>query len=107
MTFMRNLLPAASTGFEEECRMEKEAELIRRERFLVRFPRIASTPLINRAFGAVHSHGIQYFLFLLVAILVFTAIKVPFLHAPFTGKHSMKYNTYVEPAVYMVQEDDK
>ena len=42
---------------------------------------------------------------LLAVLLLFTWIKSPYLAAPFTGEHSMKYNTYVEPAVYMVQKD--
>jgi len=49
--------------------------------------------------------GYPYLLGLLAILLLFTWIKAPYLAAPFTGDHSMKYNTYVEPAVYMVQKD--
>jgi len=49
--------------------------------------------------------GYTYLVGLLAILLFFTWIKVPYLAAPFTGEHSMKYNTYVEPAVYMVQKD--
>ena len=61
--------------------------------------------MVNRAFRALYCHGYSYVLDLLLAITAFTWIKVPYLTAPFTGEHSMKYNTYVEPAVYMVQKD--
>ena len=100
-----HFLSAASTGLEEEIRDEKIAEKMRRERFPERFPGIASLPVVNRAFGAAYRHGFPYILALLISITVFTAIKVPYLQVPFTGEHSMKYNTYVEPAFYMVQKD--
>ena len=61
--------------------------------------------MINRAFLALYCHGFSYVLALLLAITVFTAIKVPYLNVPFTGEHSMKYNTYVEPAFYMSQKN--
>ncbi len=93
-----------STGLEEEYRNEKNAERMRRERFQYRFPKLSSFPLVNGTFGAIYCHGFSYVLVLLISIVVFTAIKIPHLHAPFTGQHSMKYNTYVEPAVYMDQK---
>jgi hypothetical protein len=106
MKFNKNqFLSSVSTGLEEEYRNEKNAERMRRERFQARFPKLSSFPLVNGTFGAVYRHGFSYVLVLLVSIVVFTAIKVPYLQAPFTGEHSMKYNTYVEPAVYMVQKD--
>ena len=98
-------LSAVSTGLEEEFQGEKIAENTRRDRFPERFPGIASLPVVNRAFGAIYCHGFPYILALLISITVFTAIKVPYLQVPFTGEHSMKYNTYVEPAFYMVQKD--
>jgi hypothetical protein len=101
---MQRFLPPVSNRLEEEYRKEKEEERIRRERFPGRFPRIASLPVINRAFAAVYCHGIPYVLLLLLAIVVFTAIKAPYFSAPFTGEHSMKYNTYVEPALHMVEK---
>jgi len=71
------LLPPASTVLEEE----------------------------HRAGEAGERRGYPYVLGLLAVLLLFTWIKAPYLAAPFTGEHSMKYNTYVEPAVYMVQKD--
>ena len=44
---------------------------------------------------------------ILVGILVlFTWIKAPYFDYNFTGEHSMKYNTYVEPAKYMAERND-
>lgn len=98
-------LSSVSTGLEEELQNEELAESARRDRFQERFPGIASVPVVNRAFRAVYCHGFSYVLVLLIAITVFTAIKVPYLKAPFTGEHSMKYSTYVEPAFYMSQKN--
>jgi hypothetical protein len=90
---------------EEEYRDEKNAEQRRLESFPEQFPKIASIPFIHRIFGAIYCHGFPYIIVLLILIVVFTSIKAPYFHAPFTGQHSMKYNTYVEPAAYMVQKD--
>ena len=101
----KSFLPSVSTGLEEAFRNEELAERARRDRFQERFPKIASVPVVNRAFRAVYCHGILYVLALLLAVTVFTAIKVPYLNVPFTGEHSMKYSTYVEPAFYMTQKN--
>jgi 4-amino-4-deoxy-L-arabinose transferase-like glycosyltransferase len=46
-------------------------------------------------------------LLLLILILIgFTVIKAPYFDYNFTGAHTMKYNTYVEPAKYMVEQND-
>ncbi|MBE0568902.1 MAG: glycosyltransferase family 39 protein, partial [Deltaproteobacteria bacterium] len=103
-TAMSRFFPPGSTRLEEEYRKEKDAERSRKERFPDRFPGIASLPLINRAFAAVYCHGYPYVLLLLLSIAVFTAIKAPYFAAPFTGEHSMKYNTYVEPALHMTEK---
>lgn len=72
-----SLLPPVSTALEEE----------------------------HRAGIAAGKPGYPYLIGLFAILLLFTWIKVPYLAAPFTGEHSMKYNTYVEPAVYMLQKD--
>ena len=59
----------------------------------------------RRAEQAEGHRGVPYALGLIAILFLFTWIKAPYLAAPFTGEHSMKYNTYVEPAVYMVQKD--
>ena len=51
-------------------------------------------------------HGITYVVSMICIIALFTAIKAPYFHVPFTGDHSIKYNTYVEPALYMSQRND-
>jgi len=94
-----------NSSLEEEFRSEEQSEKARREGFSDRFPRIASVPVVNRTVRALYCHGVSHILVLLTVITVFTAIKIPYLGAPFTGEHSMKYSTYVEPAVYMLQKD--
>ncbi|MGE5753273.1 MAG: ArnT family glycosyltransferase, partial [Deltaproteobacteria bacterium] len=103
-TSMQRFLPPVTTRFDEERRAEKAAELERANRFPERFPGMASLPGIGRVFASVYRHGALQALLLLSAIVVFTAIKAPYFAAPFTGEHSMKYNTYVEPALHMVEK---
>lgn len=44
---------------------------------------------------------------LLIIILgIFTSIKAPFFANNFTGEHAMKYNSYVEPAKYMAEQNN-
>jgi len=86
---------------EEACRAERDAERMRRERFAARLPGLASFPGLGRVLVGFYGHGFPYIAALVLAIAVFTAVKLPYLGVPFTGPHSMKYNTYVEPAIYM------
>lgn len=45
--------------------------------------------------------------FLLLSLLIlFIIIKLPLLNKSFTGNNTIKYNTYVEPAIYMVENND-
>jgi hypothetical protein len=99
------LLSAASTAMDEDLRADRRAERERAERFAGRFPFLASVPLLHGAFRALYRHGPAYVLILVLTVAAFTAIKAPYFSAPFTGEHSMKYNTYVEPAYYMLQKD--
>jgi len=43
---------------------------------------------------------------LIISIIVFTLIKVPYFDYNFSGEHEMKYSAYVEPAINMVEERD-
>jgi 4-amino-4-deoxy-L-arabinose transferase-like glycosyltransferase len=46
-------------------------------------------------------------LFFLILILIgFTIMKAPYFDYNFTGANTMKYNTYVEPAKYMIEKGD-
>lgn len=59
--------------------------------------------LIGRWF---YKEGWQFILLLLFIMLFFTAVKYPFFDRSFTGTHTMKYNTHVEPARYMAERND-
>ena len=48
---------------------------------------------------------LSYFLLLLI-LIGFTLIKAPYFETNFTGAYTVKYNTYVEPAIYMVENND-
>lgn len=46
------------------------------------------------------------FLLLILIFFVFTIIKIPAWDTSFTVNHPMKYNTYVEPALNMLEQND-
>ena len=66
---------------------------------------IPGIPTVER-FLARSSHGVPYIVGMMCILALFTATKAPYFHVPFTGGHSIKYNTYVEPALYMSQKND-
>jgi hypothetical protein len=41
-----------------------------------------------------------------IFLIAFTSVKIPYFNSPFFGSQSKKYNTYVEPALYMVQTNN-
>lgn len=45
--------------------------------------------------------------FLLISLIIlFVSIKLPILNKSFTGNNTIKYNTYVEPAIHMVKNNN-
>jgi hypothetical protein len=97
-------LLAATTALDEDRRTEERGARARGERFRDLFPRVSAVPVVGGVLRGGYAHGIPYLAAVLVSLMVFTAIKLPYLQAPFTGEHSMKYSTYVEPATYMLQK---
>jgi len=57
-------------------------------------------------FKSLYRTGWLYLLVLLIILLLFTLVKYPYFAVSFTGVHTMKYNSYVEPAKYMYERDD-
>jgi MFS family permease len=53
-----------------------------------------------------HRKNWPYLIGLIFIIAIFTAIKAPYFKTSFTGEHTMKYNTYVEPAKYMHERNN-
>ena len=47
-----------------------------------------------------------YLLGLIFIIFFFIVRKIPYWHIPFTHNHPLKYNTYVDPALSMLKEND-
>ena len=43
---------------------------------------------------------------ILFVVILYTIIKAPYFDQNFTGEHPMKYSAYVEPAIYMVENND-
>ena len=91
---------------EDEYKTDLEKERSLKTNFTNLHPRIYNTPIVGRVGSWAYSNGLFYLLLLFMILLLFTMIKFPFLSLPFTGDHSMKYSTYVEPALYMSQKND-
>ena len=93
-------------GIDEELRVEQEGERNTRSRFPALFPRIFAVPVVGNVARACYSFGFAPFMALFTILVLFTAIKAPYFTLPFTGEHSMKYNTYVEAAQHMAERND-
>ena len=91
---------------EAEYRSEAEANGDRRNRFIARHTALTRYPVIRHVSLFFHRHGSRRVFILGAILLVFTIIKAPYLDVPFTGEHSTKYTTYVEPAVYMAERNN-
>jgi len=92
---------------EREIRYEKYREDIlenkRCKNFKEKFPVINKIPMFGTFFRYIYKENWRFMLGLLLILTAFTAIKAPYFNTSFTGEHSMKYNTYVEPAKYMYE----
>ena len=91
---------------EEEYQSDVESRKTRSAQFEKRFPTIDKTPLMRGVARGLYSHGSAPVISLIAILLIFTAIKAPYFSMPFTGEHPTKYNTYVEPALYMSQTNN-
>lgn len=91
---------------ETEYGSEVEADQGRRIRFLEKHAALTRYPVIRNVPLFFNRHGFRRILTLGVILLVFSGIKIPYLKTPFTGAHSTKYTTYVEPAVYMAEKNN-
>ncbi len=93
-------------GVEEEQKKEKEEEERRKEDFPAKFPKANKVPVIRNIVRWCYREGWWSIIILLLIFIMFTAIKAPYLGVSFTGEHSMKYNSHVEPAKYMYERND-
>jgi len=91
---------------EEEYRSDLERRRVLRAQFENRFPAIGKIPIARGVARGLYSHGSVAVCSLVTILLIFTAIKAPYFSMPFTGEHPTKYNTYVEPALYMSQSNN-
>ncbi len=91
---------------EDEKEKEGEAEKKREEEFEGKFPRINKIWGLRSVVRWMYREGWWYVIILLAILIIFTAIKVPYFDLNFTGEHTMKYNSYVEPAKYMAEQNN-
>lgn len=93
-------------GIENEYRSDVENRRARRAEFEKRFQRVDRIPLVGRIGKGLFAEGGLNIALLFAILIVFTAMKAPYFGLPFTGDHATKYNTYVEPALYMSQTNN-
>jgi hypothetical protein len=93
-------------SIEKEYKVDLQNERSKKMNFANLHPRIYNTPIVGSIGSWTYSNGLIYTLSLFIILLLFTTIKYPYFSLPFTGEHSMKYSTYVEPALYMSQKND-
>jgi 4-amino-4-deoxy-L-arabinose transferase-like glycosyltransferase len=91
---------------EEEQIKEELAEQNRKAEFSKKFPKINKIPILRGFIRWMYKEGFIYLFGLLLILTMFTAIKAPYFNISFTGEHTMKYNTHVEPAKYMNERND-
>jgi len=91
---------------DSECRSDLKKERFLREKFSNSYPKIKKLPCLGNVASFVYSQGVKNLACLIAVIIIFTVIKAPYFNTPFTGaSHSLKYNSYVEPALYMVENN--
>lgn len=93
-------------GIEDEYQSDVDNRRARRAQFERRFQRVDRIPLVGSIGKGLFAEGGLNLGLLFAIFIMFTAIKAPYFGLPFTGDHSTKYNTYVEPALYMSQTNN-
>ncbi|TGC10609.1 glycosyltransferase family 39 protein [Methanolobus halotolerans] len=73
---------------------------------LLFIPFIGAGKLLYNGAKWIYREGPIAILILIVILVIFTAVKAPYFDVSFTGEHTMKYNTYVEPAKYMYENNN-
>ena len=105
LTFWMNR-DVVENEIEKEKEDEERAEKKRKEEFGEKFPRINKIWGLRSIVKWMYKEGWVYVLILLAILILFTIVKVPYFDVSFTGEHTMKYNTYVEPAKYMYETNN-
>jgi len=91
---------------EDEKITEEKKEKKRKEEFSEKFPRINKIPIFRNIVKWMYKEGWWYVIILLLILVMFTVVKAPYFDVSFTGEHTMKYNSYVEPAKYMYEQNN-
>ncbi|MGV8131112.1 MAG: glycosyltransferase family 39 protein, partial [Candidatus Pacearchaeota archaeon] len=101
LTFYKNR-DRVEKEIEDEKQKEEAEEKQRYHDFEYKFQNINRIPILRNIVRWMYKEGWVYVFLLILIITIFTLIKLPYLGYSFTGEHSMKYNSYVEPAIFMV-----
>jgi 4-amino-4-deoxy-L-arabinose transferase-like glycosyltransferase len=93
-------------SIDEVNRKEQEEKKKRIDFITKKYPRLTNSPILGEVVKSTYSCGFWTIIFILAILCGFTVIKAPYFNRPFTGEHSLKYNTYVETAMYMAERNN-
>ena len=102
LTFYSNK-DSVEKELEEEKEKEERDEARRKQDFHNKFPTLNRIPIVRNIVRWMYKEGWWYVLALLLIIILFVAIKYPYMGLDFSGLHDMKYVSYVEPAKHMIE----
>lgn len=89
---------------EEE--QERAVEEQRVNQFEQKYPKLSKVWLLGSLSKWFYKEGWVNLLILFSILAMFTIVKAPYFGVSFTGEHTMKYNSHVEPAKYMYERND-
>ncbi len=87
---------------EDEKEREESEEKRRKEDFKYKFPTLNKIPVLRSIVKWMYKEGWIYVALLVILIILYIIIRVPYAGLDFTGFHDLKYSSYVEPARAML-----
>lgn len=93
-------------SIDEVNREEQKKKKERIEYIAEKYPSLTKSPIIGKIVKFFFFCGLRNIAAILIILIIFTLIKAPYFSRPFTGEHSLKYNSYVEPAMYMAERNN-
>jgi hypothetical protein len=89
---------------------QNNSETLRDNKRLIKFNNkhktLSKIPILRIILRFIIRNGFLYIFLLILIIVTHSAIKLPYIDNNFSGINAMKYNSYVEPAKYMLENDN-
>jgi 4-amino-4-deoxy-L-arabinose transferase-like glycosyltransferase len=101
MTTMKSSKGNETGVWRRNVSADRAEKLRRDEEICLQWPILTRIPIAGSVVRLLATESFYSLAALLAVLVFFTALKAPFFGLPFTGEHSMKYSSYVEPALSM------